>query len=385
MKSFAFVCLRSALLACAGAPLAQAQGAAAATDDPIVVGASLPLSGPNAAAGKEGLAVLSGYFDSVNRAGGIHGRPLQLTALDDAFDPQKAADNARALAAGKAVAIVNCWGTSSCSAMVPVVTQAGLPLVGGIAGGGAMRSAPGRYAFNIRASTVAEIDTTVNHMASIGQKSIAVVYQDDAFGKSGQAAAQGVFKQRGMQPALQMALSPDGSNAAAVATALGTAPAPNGIILVASPPATVSLITRARKNGLRTQFYNLAAQANTAVVQGLGEHTSGVVFTTLVPSPWRSAIPAVKDYQQVASAASAASGQSDYSYLGMEVYLNARTLVDGLRKAGRSVQRQSLTDALETLEPRHYGQMAVRFGPGQRDGSSYVSLTMLDRRGQFIE
>ena len=379
MKSFAFVCLRLALLACAGAPLAQAQSAAA---EPIVVGASLPLSGPNAAAGKEGLAVISAYFDSVNRAGGIDGRPLQLSALDDAFNPQKAADNARALAAGKAVAIVNCWGTSSCSAMVPVVTQAGLPLVGGIAGGGAMRSAPGRYAFNIRASTVAEIDAMVKHMDSIGQKNIAVVYQDDAFGKSGQEAAQGVFKQRGMQPVLEIALSPDASNAAAVATALGTAPAPNGIILVASPPATVGLITRARKNGLRTQFYNLAAQANTPVVQGLGEHTASVVFTTLVPSPWRSAIPVVKDYQQVASAA---SGQPDYSYLGMEVYLNARTLVDGLRKAGRSVQRESLTAALETLEPRQYGPMAVRFGPRQRDGSSYIGLTMLDRRGQFIE
>ena len=29
--------------------------------------------------------------------------------------------------------------------------------------------------------------------------------------------------------------------------------------------------------------------------------------------------------------------------------------------------------------------VAVRFGPRQRDGSSYVGLTMLDRRGQFIE
>lgn len=383
MKSFAFVCLRVALVACTGAALAQPQGAAA---EPIVVGASLPLSGPNAIAGQEGLAVLSAYFDSVNRAGGIEGRQLQLTALDDAFSPQKAADNTRALAAGKAVAIVNCWGTSSCSAMAPLVTQAGLPLVGGIAGGGAMRTAPGRYVFNIRASTVAEIDTMVRHMASIGQKSIAVVYQDDAFGKSGHAAALSVFKQKGMHPALEMALAPDGSNTAAVVTALHTAPAPNGIILVASPPATVGLIAQARKSGLRTQFYNLAAQATTHVVQGLGEHTSGVVFTTLVPSPWRSAIPVVKDYQQTASAASAASRQPpSYSYLGMEVYLNARTLVDGLKKAGRSVQRESLTAALETLEPRQYGPMAVRFGPGQRSGSSYTSLTMLDRRGQFIE
>ena len=169
------------LLTSALAPAVQAQAQATGS---IVIGASLPLSGANAAAGKEGLAVLQSYVDSVNRAGGIDGRPLQLTALDDGFNPQKAADNARELAAGKAVALVNCWGSSSCSTMVPVATQAGLPLVGGIAGGGTMRSEPGRYAFNIRASTVAEIDTMVRHMASIGQTSVAVFYQDDGLGKA---------------------------------------------------------------------------------------------------------------------------------------------------------------------------------------------------------
>ena len=365
------------LLASALAPAAYAQAPAS-----IVIGASLPLSGANAAAGKEGLAVLQSYVDSVNRAGGIDGRPLQLTALDDGFNPQKAADNARELAAGKAVALVNCWGSSSCSTMVPVATQAGLPLVGGIAGGGTMRSEPGRYAFNIRASTVAEIDTMVRHMASIGQTSVAVFYQDDGFGKGSHKTALEVLGKRNLKPVLEMAMAPDGSNAAAIAKAMAELPALNSALVLASPPATIALITQARKNGLRTQFYNLAAQANNTVLQGLGEHTGNVVFSTLVPSPWRSAIAVVKDYQQVAEAA---EGKPHYSYLGMEVYLNARTLVEGLRKAGRNVQRESLVTALETLDAHQYGPMALRFGAKQREGSSYVGLAMIDRRGHFIE
>ncbi len=367
------------LLASALAPAVQAQAQATGS---IVIGASLPLSGANAAAGKEGLAVLQSYVDSVNRAGGIDGRPLQLTALDDGFNPQKAADNARELAAGKAVALVNCWGSSSCSTMVPVATQAGLPLVGGIAGGGTMRSEPGRYAFNIRASTVAEIDTMVRHMASIGQTSVAVFYQDDGFGKGSHKTALEVLGKRNLKPVLEMAMAPDGSNAAAIAKAMAELPALNSALVLASPPATIALITQARKNGLRTQFYNLAAQANNTVLQGLGEHTGNVVFSTLVPSPWRSAIAVVKDYQQVAEAA---EGKPRYSYLGMEVYLNARTLVEGLRKAGRNVQRESLVTALETLDAHQYGPMALRFGAKQREGSSYVGLAMIDRRGHFIE
>ena len=362
---------------------ALASGAHAQQDrGDIVVGASLPLSGANAAAGKEGLAVLQAYFESVNRSGGIDGRPLRLTALDDGFNPQRAGENARALAAGKAVALVNCWGTSSCSAMVPVATQAGLPLVGGIAGGGAMRSEPGRYAFNIRASTVAEIDTMVKHMASIGQTHTAVIYQDDGFGKGSHKTALEVLGKRSLKPVLELALAPDGSNAAAITKALAELPVLNGAIVLASPPATVALITQARKNGLRTPFYNLAAQANTTVVQGLGEHTGNVAFSTLVPSPWRNTIPVVKDYQQLVGTM---EGKPHYSYLGMEVYLNARTLVDGLRKAGRNVQRESLVTALEALDDRQYGPMALRFGPRQREGSSYVGLVMIDRRGHFIE
>lgn len=350
--------------------------------DSIVIGASLPLSGNNAAAGQEGLAVMKAYFDSVNKAGGIDGRMLQLMTLDDGFSAKKAAENAQALSDAKAVAIFNCWGTSSCSAMMPVITQAGVPMVGGIAGGGVMRQQPGRLAFNVRASTDAEIETMVKQMSSIGQTSIAVVYQNDPFGKSGQTSSQAAFASHKLKPAAEMTIEPDGSNAAAVVEALKKLPALNGIILVASPPATIGLITQARKDRLNTQFYNLAAQANQKVVAGLGEHTKGVVFTTLVPNPWKEGMNVVREYQHVYGAA---SGKQEYSYLGMEVFINARTLVEGLRKAGRNVTRESLVSAMESKGERVYGPMTVTFKPGSHNGSSYVSLAIINKHGRFVE
>lgn len=369
MKPFASVLFGATLLAYAAVAAAQAP----APGD-IVVGASLPLSGPNAAVGKETLAVLQAYFDSVNRSGGIDGRSLQLTALDDAYEPDKTVENTRTLAAGRAVALLNCWGTASCTAMAPVATQAGLPVVGGIG------APPGRYVFNVRSDTQAELAAVVRHMANIGQNSIGVVYEDAAFGKGALETVRTVLQQQNLKPVLELPLAPDGSNAPTIAKALGQASTLNGVILLASPAPTVTLINRARQAGLGVQFYNLAAQANNAVVQGLGAHTAGVVFTTLVPSPWHSAVPAVREYQQIAGA-----DPSRYSFLGMEVYLNARTLVEGLRKAGRGVTRESLVGALETMEPRHYGPMTVRFSPQRREGSSYVGLSMINRRGQFIE
>ena len=348
----------------------------------IVIGASLPLSGFNAGAGQEGLAVARAYFDSVNKAGGIGGRKIVLNALDDEFNAQKAAENARKLIDSKAVAIFNCWGTSSCTAMMPLISQAGAPMVAGIAGGGPMRQQPGRFAFNVRPTTEAEIARMVHQMRSVGQNSIAVVYQNDPFGQSGQAAAQAVFARAGVKPVAELAIEGNASNAAAVVESLKKLPTLNGIILVAAPPATVKLIPEARKAGLATQFYNLAAQANRKVASDLGEHTSGVVFTTLVPSPWKEATPIVRDYQQIYSAA---TGQQEFSYLGLEVFINARILVDGLRKAGRNVTRESLITALETMGERQFGPMSVGYGPGDREGSSYVGLTIINRQGRFVE
>lgn len=348
----------------------------------ILIGASLPLSGPNAGAGQEGLAVVKAYFDSINKSGGIGGRKLSLTALDDAFNPQKAAENANQLISAKALAIFNCWGTASCSAMMPIITKAGIPMVSGIAGGGPMRQQPGRFAFNVRPTTNAEIAHMVKQMSTVGQNGIALVYQNDPFGKSGQAAAQEVFNNTGVKPVAELALERDASNASAVVAALQKIPSLNGIILVAAPPATVKLIPEARKAGLATQFYNLAAQANSKLAADLGTNTAGVVFTTLVPSPWRESLPVVKEYQQIYGAA---TGKKEFSYLGLEIFINAKVLVEGLRKAGRGVTRESLVQGLETMGERQYGPMSIGYGPGDREGSAYVGLTILNRQGRFVE
>lgn len=371
--------MKSSMLA---AVLLAVSAVASAQDGDIVIGASLPLSGPNAAAGQEGLAVAKAYFESVNKAGGIQGRRIVLNALDDEFKPRQAADNARKLAEDKVLAVFNCWGTASCSAMMPVINEHKLPLVAGIAGGGAMRAEPGRYAFNVRPTTDEEISRMVRQMATVGQHSIAVVYQNDPFGKSGLASAQGVLAKAGLKPVGEFALAPDAGNVAALVEALKKT-APNGIILVASPVPSVKLVTQARQAGVATQFYNLAAQANRKVAADLGEHTNGVIFTTLVPSPWRDALPIVKEYQQVYSAA---SGKVDYSYLGLEVFINAKLLVEGLRKAGRNVSRESLVGALEAMDEKTYGGlMSVKYGTGDRSGSNYVGLTIVSRQGRFVE
>lgn len=356
--------------------------AAHAQSGDILIGMSLPLSGFNASAGQDGLNAAKAAIAVVNQAGGIHGRKLSIVAMDDEFSPAKAAENAKALDERGVLALFNCWGTASCSSIMPIVNERQLPLVAGIAGGGPMRSEPGRYVFNVRPTTVDEIARMVNQMLTIGQTRIALAYQDDPFGKSGQAAAKVVFEKAALKSALEAPLARDGSNAAAVVQQIKDSGA-NGVVIVASPQATVTLIGQARKAGLAIQFYNLAAQANRKLVADLGDNTRGVVFTTTVPSPWKNTLPIVKEYQQ---AIVATLGKEDFSYLGLEVFINTQVLIEGIKRAGPKMGRNDLLNALESMPAKRFSDaMSIKYGPNDRKGSSYVGLTIIGNQGKFIE
>ena len=361
--------------------LALTTGAAPA-QEAIVIGASLPLSGSQAQAGKEGQAIMQAQIDATNREGGIAGRKISLKLLDDGYDPQRAASNAKALIEQGAVALLNCWGTASCAAMQPELERGQTPLIGAIAGAGALRQQPGKLVYPLRASTRAEINAMLQQIQTLGQSQIALVYQQDSFGKSSLDIAQSVLAERDMKAALELGVEASGANAKEVVQQIAQSAQPmHAVIVLAGASATVNLVTQARQAQLQQSFYNLAAQANQAVVKGLGSHTRGIVFTTLVPSPWRTSVPAVKAYQQLLSA----SGMPQPSYLGLEVYLNTHALLEGLRKAGPGVQRASLPAALESLGELRWGHMHVKLAAPARTGSNYVGLAMIDQTGQFRE
>jgi len=68
------------------------------------------------------------------------------------------------------------------------------------------------------------------------------------------------------------------------------------------------------------------------------------------------------------------------------VYINARVLIEGLRKAGPKVTRDGLVSGLEAMGEKLLAPaVSVRYAPGHRSGSSYVGLTMVSRAGSFIE
>lgn len=83
-------------------------------------------------------------------------------------------------------------------AALPILTEAKVPLIGPFTGAQSLREPFNRYLFHVRASYF-ETEKIVAHLLSIGQKKVAVFYQDDAYGKAGLAGMERALKKRNMQ------------------------------------------------------------------------------------------------------------------------------------------------------------------------------------------
>src|SRR5260370_20838311 len=86
----------SALLAVSPV-LAQKAYGPGVSDTEIKLGQSTPLSGPASAFGAGAGRAVIGYFEMLNAQGGINGRKINFTQLDNAYSAPKAVEQSRKL------------------------------------------------------------------------------------------------------------------------------------------------------------------------------------------------------------------------------------------------------------------------------------------------
>lgn len=121
----------AALIAALGIPAAS-MGAVASetgvTAREIVIGSTLPLTGP-ASPGYNAMAPASkAYFDHVNKNGGINGRKIKFVYYDDKYSPAETKKVTKQLILGdKIFAMFNALGTPPHSAVVDDLNRRGIP------------------------------------------------------------------------------------------------------------------------------------------------------------------------------------------------------------------------------------------------------------------
>lgn len=360
---------------------ASAQADPGVTADTVTLGQSTALSGPLGDLGQEVLKGAKVYFDGVNARGGIHGRNIKLVSKDDAYDPAKTLENVNALVAEDSTfALFGTFGTPNNEALIPIAQKAGLPVLMPYTGAPSIRSKTSKGVYNLRASYADEVERLVEHLHTVGVRKIAIAYQNNAFGKEVLKAANTAMETRQLKPLLAVSIENDASDAA-TATEKLLAAQPEAVLLALAGKPTIEAIRNIAQRRKGMQMYALSVLATPANLRALGKEGSGVAITQVVPFPANATMPLVREYQQAMTAA----GQKEFSHLSLEGYLNAKVVVEGLRRAGPKLTRAALTTAMDSMRGFNLGGMDVTFGQGATSGSRFVELTMVNAQGKLIK
>lgn len=353
-----------------------------ADDAVLKVGMSTVLSGPAQGLGQGVRTGIEAYFARVNKSGGIAGRRIELIALDDQYEPSKAAPNVRHLIDDEHVlAVVGNVGTPTAVVTVPIVNEKKVPLFGAFTGAGVLRkNPPDRYVFNVRASYGDETAEMVRGLLEdrrLKPTDIAFFTQDDAYGDAGYAGAARALEARGFQNAERLPHGRYTRNTLdvedALARLLDPRVHPKAVIMVGTYKPCAKFIRLARKNGLKAVFANVSFVGSAELMKELGSDADGVVITQVVPH-WSSDLPILSEYKEAGL---------EPSFVSLEGFLVGRAFTEVLRGAGPNPTPESFVHSAESGRAFDIGLGAPQALSSSRHGFSSRVWPTVIRQGTF--
>ena len=350
-------------------------------EDRIVFGQSAAFEGPAAALGlgmREGILAA---FNEANAGGGINGLRLELVSYDDGYEPDKAIANTKRLIDGDGVfGLVGEVGTPTSNAVQPIATEAGVPFIGPFTGAGFLRDPSLINVINIRGSYDQETEAWIEHLTTdLGVSRIAILYQDDTFGRAGLSGVQKAMEKRGMK------LVAEGTyerNTIAVKTALLEIRKadPEAIVMVGAYKPCAEFIKLAHRLKLDPIFVNISFVGSNALAKELGEDGKGVVVTQVVPFPEDTSLPLVAQYQEALKAENA---DAEIGFVSLEGYMVGRLVVEALKKLEGPVTREKLLSTIKEVGTFDLGGVTLSYGPDDNQGMDQVFLTVIQADGSF--
>ena len=351
------------------------------SDTTIRIGQSAVFSGPAKDFGIDYRAGIKLYFDRVNKSGGVNGRKIELVTYDDAYDPAKTAVNtAKLIDEDKVFALTGYVATGNLAAAMPLAEKAGVPMFAPLVGTTSFRTKVNRYLFHVRAGYDLELRKIISHLSTIGIQSIAVVYQDSAFGKSNLATCEELAADYKVKVLKTFPLAITAEDARQVVSGLAEAK-PGAVVMIMAGRMVEVFMRDYRANAVGASLYTLSVGITDAAgsAKRLEGKLAGLVTASIVPPPQALRVPIVADYQRDR----AEFGEKIDSYTALEGYIAARVMVEGLRRAGKALTRDGFIAGLESIGSTRFGDFPIEYSAKNHNGSTFVDLEIYARDGQL--
>ncbi len=316
--------------------------------DPIKIGSVLSATGPAAFLGDPEVKTLEMYVESINKAGGILGRQLQLVHYDDGGDANKANSFAKRLIYDDKVdVIIGGTTTGSTMSMDPLAEKAEIPFIS-LAGAVVIIDPVKKWLFKTPHTDRMAAEKVFEDMKKRGYTKIALLSETSGFGQSGKKETELVAPNYGIQIVANKTYGPKDTDMSPQITKIKNTPDVQAVLVfgLGQGPA---LVTRNYKqldvklplyhaHGVcSNEFIKLARDA----AEGVRLPCAALVVSDKLPDsdPQKPVVTAyAKAFQE--------RWKSEVSTFGGHAYDGLMIYADAVKRAG-STDKAKVRDAIE--------------------------------------
>jgi branched-chain amino acid transport system substrate-binding protein len=318
---------------------------------------------------------------SVNRNGGINGEKVELVSLDDNFKPARTAENAKTLVEKhKVVALFLLRGTPHTEAALPVATSLRVPIVAPSTGATLLHEPVNPWVFNVRTKYRLEAEQVILQLSATGLTRIGIARVDDSFGLDVEIGAMEGLTQLGVKPQFVEKFDRVKWDFSKVATTAKQAQT-QAVLVVGASKAVADAVAAIKASSPATRVVTISNNASQGFVTSLGANARGVMVSQVFPTARAGTTRFAREALAIAEEVGI---RGELTPTNLEGYAAARVLVAALRKAAKPITGDSLQRALNELGTIDLGGLRMDFSARDHTGLSFVEMSIIDDRGQFL-
>jgi ABC-type branched-subunit amino acid transport system substrate-binding protein len=345
------------------------------SDDRVQVATLLPLGGPAAEIGQAMAGVMQAYFSEINSKGGIFGRRIELLAVPLAASPEASIQNLRSAFDAEGIfAVVGAYSVGLDEALLDLLRSDNVPLVGPFTldPGDAFLDAT---AFYLYSGLSEQAGVLAEQALSLGAAPGNVVIAGPASGRIDRlvkAASNGLRNAEGGVDPVVERFAADAFDAAALAGRIGDSEA---LIFFGSQPELESLLAELDQREKAPRVFLLSS----LLARPLFDAPAAFDQRLFVAYPTLSSDITPRGREEFQTLAETYSLPPEHVQAQLAAFAAAKLLVEGLRRAGRTLSRVRLVEGIEELYEFKTGVTPpLTYGPNRRIGALGAHIVAVD-------
>jgi branched-chain amino acid transport system substrate-binding protein len=316
--------------------------------DTVKVGVLMSISGPAAPFGIPERDIIKILAEKYNAEGGINGHKLELIYHDDQSNPTEAARGATRLIRQENVQVILGASIGSATlALAPIAAQAKVPVLSPVSTQSVTITTHPFFPWVFRTSTPSAVTMQAMMEKAVFKpniKKVAIMHQEDAYGKDEADLAQKMIKEHGGIEIVAIASAPlSATDLTAAATRIRNTE-PDIVLLLTSAPAMGGAFVRAAEQAnLKAPILGSLSLNQKPFVDAVGKSGDGVMSVSL--GNWDDPSPKQKELGKLLQSA----GKEPAGYAEIIGSTAIIALAEALRHINGEVTGEKIRDQVEAI------------------------------------